>query len=166
MVQNTASTRPGYLDSTRPVDERVHDLLSRLTLDEKLAQLGSVWVFQLFENNTFSPKKADLWLRHGIGQITRIGGASNLSPVASAELANTIQSFLVNSTRLGIPAIVHEECCSGYMALGATIVPQTLGVASTWEPAGTGREDGCRDPHSTTGGRRASGPRAGTGRSA
>jgi len=134
MAHNTASPRPGYLDSARPVDERVRDLLPRLTLDEKLAQVGSVWVFQLFENNTFSPKNADLWLRHGIGQITRIGGASNLNPVASAELANTIQSFLVSSTRLGIPAIVHEECCSGYMALGATIFPQALGVASTWEP--------------------------------
>jgi beta-glucosidase len=133
MSQNTTSTRPEYLDSTRPVGERVHDLLSRLTLDEKLAQLGSVWVFQLFENMTFSQKSAELRLRHGIGQITRIGGASNLDPVASAELANTIQSFLVTSTRLGIPAMVHEECCSGYMALGATIFPQTLGVASTWE---------------------------------
>jgi beta-glucosidase len=128
------STRSKYLDPTCPVDERTRDLFSRLTLDEKLAQLGSVWVFQLFEETTFSQKKAEQWLSHGIGQITRIGGASNLNPVASAELANTIQSFLINTTPLGIPAIVHEECCSGYMALGATIFPQTLGVASTWEP--------------------------------
>jgi beta-glucosidase len=134
MALNTSSPRPEYLDPARPIKERVTDLLSHLTLDEKLAQLGSVWVFQLLENTTFSRHNAERWLRHGIGQITRIGGASNLDPVASAELANTIQSFLVKNTRLGIPAIVHEECCSGYMALGATVFPQTIGVASTWDP--------------------------------
>ena len=134
MASNTSSTRPEYLDPARPVNERATDLLLRLTLDEKLAQLGSVWVFQLLDNMAFSPPNAERWLRHGIGQITRIGGASNLDPLASAELANTIQSFLVKNTRLGIPAMVHEECCSGYMALGATVFPQTIGVASTWDP--------------------------------
>jgi beta-glucosidase len=70
----------------------------------------------------------------GIGQITRIGGASSLAPADSARLANTIQRFLVEETRLGIPAIVHEETCSGYMARGATCFPQIIGVASTWDP--------------------------------
>jgi beta-glucosidase len=93
MPQQLASTKPDYWDAARPVEERTRDLLARMTLDEKLAQLGSVWVFQLCENMAFSQKNAEQWLRHGIRQITRIGGASNLDPTASAGLANTIQSF-------------------------------------------------------------------------
>ena len=105
-----------------------------MTLQEKVAQLGSAWVFELQESQAFSEAKASSVLGNGLGQITRIGGGSTLDPQASAEMANAIQSFLVNRTRLGIPAIVHEECCSGYMALGATCFPQIIGLASTWTP--------------------------------
>jgi beta-glucosidase len=73
-------------------------------------------------------------MQHGIGQITRIGGASSAHPDDSARLANAIQEFLVRETRLGIPALVHEESCSGYMARGATCFPQIIGLASTWQP--------------------------------
>ena len=123
-----------YLDSTQAIEERVRDLLSRMTLDEKLAQLGGVWAFELLEDMGFSEEKARSLIGKGIGQITRLAGATSLEPAASAELANRIQAFLVENTRLGIPAIVHEECCSGYMARGATCFPQIIGVASTWEP--------------------------------
>nr|CAA91219.1 beta-xylo-glucosidase [Thermoanaerobacter brockii] len=71
-------------------------------------------------------------MSYGIGQITRLGGASNLSPRETVRIANQIQKFLIENTRLGIPALIHEESCSGYMAKGATIFPQTIGVASTW----------------------------------
>ncbi len=70
----------------------------------------------------------------GIGQITRLGGSSIFDPVSSARAANLIQRYLVTETRLGIPAIVHEECCSGYMALGGTVFPQMIGLASTFQP--------------------------------
>lgn len=123
-----------YRDATRPIPERVRNLLSLMNIDEKLAQLGSLWVFELFDNQQFSQTKAQRRLEHGIGQITRIAGASNVSPNESAALANTIQAFLTQHTRLGIPAIVHEECCSGYMAKGATVFPQAIGIASTWDP--------------------------------
>ncbi len=126
--------QPLYRDATRPTGERVRDLLGRMTLDEKLAQLGSLWVYELLDRQAFSPEKANARLQHGIGQITRIGGASNVNPRESAELANTIQKHLLENTRLGIPAMVHEESCSGYMAMGATAFPQIIGVASTWEP--------------------------------
>src|SRR3978361_1959696 len=63
-----------------------------------------------------------------------MGGASNVRPTESVLLANNIQKFLIEHTRLGIPAVIHEECCSGYMARGATVFPQAIGVASTWEP--------------------------------
>ncbi len=123
-----------YKDARQPVQARVHDLLDRMTLDEKLAQLGSAWVFQLLSEMQFDQTKAKNLLKHGIGQITRVAGASSLAPTASAELANTIQKYLRENTRLGIPAIVHEECCSGYMARNATCFPQIIGLASTWEP--------------------------------
>ena len=123
-----------YRDATRPISERVQDLLERMTLDEKIAQLGSAWVYELLDNNAFAPEKAQALMAHGIGQITRIGGASSVRPADSARLANTIQRFLVEQTRLGIPAIVHEETCSGYMARSATCFPQIIGLASTWEP--------------------------------
>ena len=130
----TKESKVIYLDTTPPIERRVSDLLSRMTLDEKLAQLSGVWVYELLEDMTFSDEKAKGLIGNGIGQITRVAGASNLGPVASAELANRIQTFLVENTRLGIPAIVHEECCSGYMAQGATCFPQIIGIASTWEP--------------------------------
>lgn len=134
MSQAIGSRLP-YQDPARPVEERVNDLLARMTLEEKCAQLGSRWVFELLENQQFSLPKARQLLSQGIGHITRIGGASNLGPRDGAELANAIQSYLIHETRLGIPAIVHEESCAGYMALGATCFPQAIGIASTWDPA-------------------------------
>src|SRR6185312_8326540 len=104
------------------------------TLEEKVAQLGSRWVFELADaGGQPAPGRDDL-LRHGIGQVTRISGASSLRPQEAAELANAIQRRLVDGTRLGIPAIVHEEICSGLMGRDATIFPQAIGLASTWEP--------------------------------
>jgi beta-glucosidase len=128
------TNRAMYTDATQSAEDRADDLLSRMTLDEKIAQLGSAWVYEVLDGTTFSETKARTLFSHGIGQITRLGGASSVDPVSSAKLANTIQSHLVKQTRLGIPAMVHEECCSGYMARGATCFPQIIGVASTWEP--------------------------------
>jgi beta-glucosidase len=124
-----------YLDAARSLEERVDNLLAQMTLDEKLAQIGSFWVYEVLENGvTFSPAKAEKLLAHGIGHVTRIGGASNVTPKQSAEVANAIQRYICEHTRLKIPAIIHEECCSGYMAFGATVFPQAIGVASAWEP--------------------------------
>ena len=123
-----------YRDATRPITERVNDLLERMTLDEKIAQLGSAWVYELLDDGAFAPEKARALLSNGIGQITRIGGASSVRPADSARLANAIQRFLIEQTRLGIPAMVHEETCSGYMARSATCFPQIIGLASTWQP--------------------------------
>jgi beta-glucosidase len=123
-----------YRDPTRTVAERVADLLARMTLEEKVAQLGSAWVFQLADDTELDSDRAADLLRHGIGQITRISGASSLAGQDAAVLANAIQRHLVTATRLGIPAIVHEEICSGLMSRGSTIFPQAIGLASSWEP--------------------------------
>lgn len=127
-------TTPAYLDAALPIESRVSSLMAEMTLDEKLAQLGSYWVYQILDGSNFSQAKARSLLKNGIGHITRVGGASNVRPAESAALTNTIQKFLLDSTRLKIPAIIHEECCSGYMARDATVFPQAIGVASTWEP--------------------------------
>lgn len=132
MEINRASA--SWLDTTHSIDERVALLLEQMTLDEKIAQLGSYWIYQLLDNQAFSPEKAAALLGVGVGHITRLGGASNVRPQEAAALANQIQQHLVENTRLGIPAVIHEECCSGYMARGATVFPQAIGVASTWEP--------------------------------
>ncbi len=71
---------------------------------------------------------------HGTGEVTRIGGATNLLPAESAALHNAIQRVAVERTRLGIPVIVHEESLAGYCARGATVFPQAIGLASMWDP--------------------------------
>ncbi|MDQ0338601.1 beta-glucosidase [Caldalkalibacillus uzonensis] len=123
-----------YQDKEQPLQKRVEDLLSRMTLDEKIAQLSGIWVYEVLDDSHFSAEKAAAKMGHGIGQITRIAGASNLDPESCAQIANEIQRYLIENTRLGIPAIVHEESCSGFMAKGATCFPQAIGLASTWDP--------------------------------
>jgi beta-glucosidase len=117
-----------------PLGARLDDLLGRMTLDEKLAQIGCVWSTSLVEDDAFSERKAAALLANGIGHVTRIGSSTGLRPSQSAAFANAIQRFLVEKTRLGIPAIVHEESCAGFAARDATQFPQAIGLAATWEP--------------------------------
>jgi len=123
-----------YRDPARTIGERVDDLLKRMTLLEKLAQLGSAWVFQLVDGDGLCPERAPKLLEHGLGQVTRVSGASSLQAEDAARVANAIQRFLVEETRLGIPAIIHEEICSGLMSRQSTVFPQAIGVASSWDP--------------------------------
>ena len=116
------------------IEQRVNKYLSQMTLDEKLAQIGSYWMWDLQTNGQLDWEKASHKLKHGIGQITRLAGASTLDPVNAAKASNQLQKFLLEKTRLGIPAIIHEECCSGAMMLGGTMYPQMLGLASTFQP--------------------------------
>ena len=123
-----------YKDPSQSLEKRVKNLLSLMTLEEKCAQLGSYWIFEILEDFKFSDIKTEKMLKNGIGQITRIGGATTFYPKEAAEMANIIQKYLKENTRLGIPAIMHEECCSGLMTRCATLFPQSIGVASTWDP--------------------------------
>ncbi len=116
------------------IKQRIETLLSQMTLDEKLAQLGSYWIFELQTDGLLDTEKIKGRLGHGIGQITRVAGASSLDPVAAAKAGNELQKFLIEETRLGIPAILHEESCSGAMLLGGTLYPQIIGLASTFQP--------------------------------
>ncbi len=127
---------PFYLDPKIDVDHKVEDLVRRMTLREKLAQLGSIPVTELLADGKLSVKKARRLLRNGIGQIARVAGnrTFELEPNEAAEICNSIQKLLLEKTRSKIPAIVHEECLSGFMAKGATTFPQAIGLASTWDP--------------------------------
>ena len=123
-----------------PVDERVADLLGRMTIDEKLAQLGSAWVFQLAEPRRPRPGAGDAAARRR--HRPRHPHQRREQPrrdAGRALLANEIQRYLVEHTRLGIPAIVHEEICSGLMAREATVFPQAIGVAARSGPSTTRR---------------------------
>ena len=132
-MRTTTTERP-WLDAAMPVEQRVDTLLAAMTLPEKIAQLGSLWIYEIADEQGLNRPWAQARMAQGLGQVTRLAGGSSLGPVATAHLANAIQRFLVEETRLGIPALIHDECCSGFLANGATNFPQIIGVASTWEP--------------------------------
>lgn len=121
----TVPFRDRSLDSA----SRAADLLARMTVQEKLAQIGSYWVYELLK-----PENWPQQLTNGLGHLTRLLGASAMTPLEGARFANQLQRFLRDETRLGIPALIHEECCSGYMGRDATCFPQAIGVASTFQP--------------------------------
>jgi beta-glucosidase len=124
-----------YRDPSAALDDRVDDLLARMDLDEKLAQITGLWLTDLVVGDRFDEDVAAEKLRHGIGHVTRIGASTGLRPAASAQLMNDIQRVAVERTRLGIPVIVHEESVAGYCGRDATQFPQAIGLASTWDEA-------------------------------
>jgi beta-glucosidase len=117
------------------LERRVEELLARMTLDEKLAQIGCVWSTQLVDGEGFSAARARERMPHGIGHVTRIGASTGLRPHESAAFMNAIQRFAIEETRLGIPVLVHEESCAGYCARDATQFPQAIGLAASFDPA-------------------------------
>jgi beta-glucosidase len=129
-----AEASPPYRDASLSADARARDLLGRMTLAEKLAQLGSLWSFDIFDGTSLDRDRAAQRLGDGIGQITRVAGATNLPSEQVATFGDDIQRFLLEQTRLGIPAILHEESLHGVMARGATCFPQSIGQAAAWDP--------------------------------
>ena len=127
------SDRLVYKDAHAAVEARVEDLLSRMSLDEKLAQVTSLELVSLVNGDRFDADHVAGLLEHGIGHVTRIGASTGLRPAASARLMNQIQRVAVERTRLGIPVVVHEEGVAGYCARDATQFPQAIGLASTWD---------------------------------
>ena len=133
--------RPAYRDPRQPVERRVADLLGRMTLEEKVAQMTSLWARKpqerdpaggkFTERGDFSAERARERMPNGIGQIARQQEGKDAR--RSAEFANAVQRWLVENTRLGIPAIFHDEALHGHMAQGATVFPVPLALASSWD---------------------------------
>ena len=105
-----------YENPKLPVEERVEDLLSRMTLEEKVAQLQSGRGIG----------------RHGIGNLTHV--TRDLPPREGAVKANELQIRAIEGTRLGVPVIIHDECLHGCMAYHSTSFPQAIALAATWDP--------------------------------
>jgi len=122
-----------YRDPQVGIEERVDDLLGRMTVEEKIAQLGSVWFTSLVDDEGFSRERARAVAPAGLGEVARISGASALLPQDSAELLNQIQRYFVEETRLGIPVLAHEEATGGFSARGATVFPQSLALGATFD---------------------------------
>jgi len=139
----SAQDAPKYRDPQAPVQQRVADLLSRMTLEEKAAQLVGTWQNKNFardeslriidDKGAFIPEHAAQLLKNGLGQMSR--PSENRGPGDMAEFTNTVQKWLKENTRLGIPIMFHEECLHGHAAPKATSFPQAIALASTWDPA-------------------------------
>jgi beta-glucosidase len=113
---------------------QVDELLAQMTVEEKCAQLAGVWFAEVATDLVPDDEKLATVLEHGIGQISRISAQTGEEPEVTAEFANRIQRHLVEETRLGIPAIVHEESTGGFCARRATQFPHGTGLAATWDP--------------------------------
>ncbi|MGZ8844490.1 MAG: glycoside hydrolase family 3 N-terminal domain-containing protein [Pyrinomonadaceae bacterium] len=112
-----------------------------MTLEEKIAQLMCLWSNRpqvgpqtdfSTDRGDFSPEKAAQVMRYGIGQIAR--QRERKGPREGAIFANTVQKWLIENTRLGIPAILHDEILHGHMAQGSTSFPQPIALSTTWDP--------------------------------
>ena len=112
----------------------VDTLVEQMTLEEKVAQLGTIRIGEFLEDGSFSEENARELLSNGIGRITRVGRESHLSPAEVAQVVADVQAFLRTETRLGIPALAREESLCGYAGRGGSVFPQSIGMASTWNP--------------------------------
>ena len=134
---------PPYKNPALPIDARVKDLLKRMTLEEKVAQLESTWQnhgqnlapedYFVDEKGVLDESKAKQLLKNGLGQVSR--PSEGRGPAEMADFTNRLQHIAIENSRLGIPLMFHEECLHGFVALGATSYPQAIGLATTWDDA-------------------------------
>ena len=136
-----------YKNAQLPIQDRVNDLLGRMTEAEKVGQLSKLLGWEMYEKDAkgirVSAKLKQAVKKQHIGMLwatlradpwtekTLING---LSPREAARATNAMQKFMVDSTRLGIPLLLSEEAPHGHMAIGATVFPTAIGQASTWNP--------------------------------
>ena len=137
---------PIYKDPQRPIPERLADLLARMTPEEKYAQMHAWWLVLSEDGNhrertDMSDEFAGVSeqtslherLKLGVGQITRPLGTHIVDAKTGVRAANRLQKMMMEETRLGIPALFHEECLVGLLCKDATLFPSSLNYGSTWD---------------------------------
>jgi len=136
----TQEANPPYKDASIPINDRVTDLINRMTLEEKASQLDMYFGCEAFlesnqyihrthalTNAAFNVSMAETNLGHlGIGSV------HDLYP--RPELYNAAQAWIIQNNRLGIPALFIEEGLHGYMDSDETVFPHSIGLATTWNP--------------------------------
>lgn len=127
-----------WRDTTLSARERAQALVDELTLEEKVAQLGSIWLTE--SADAFAPKLDDSLTEeqadpfaHGLGQLTRVFGTAPVTVREGVIRLRELQRKVIANQRLGIPALVHEECLTGLAAFGATAYPTPLAWAATFD---------------------------------
>ncbi len=132
-----------WRDPSRPLPDRVRDLLAAMTLEEKVAQLYGVWT-AIGEGEGVAPAQHEFaeplppWeelTAPGLGQLTRVFGTGPVEPLTGARVLARTQRGIVEGSRLGIPAVAHEECLAGFTAWQATVFPVPLSWGASFDPA-------------------------------
>ncbi len=127
-------TQPPFRDASLPVEVRLADLLSRMSLEEKVAQMSIFHMMTniLVDGDMELDEATREELANGIGGLGRPG--QHAGARKTALVTNAFQNYLRKHTRLGIPAFFLDEALHGLMAYGSTSFPQAIGLASTWDP--------------------------------
>jgi beta-glucosidase len=136
-----------YKNPKLPIEQRVKDLLSRMTLEEKVGQMRCTlaWNYYEIQGNKVVPSelfKKDikegnigmLWATYRADPWTQKSLSNGLNPELAAKAGNALQKYVIDNTRLGIPLFLAEEAPHGHMAIGTTVFPTGLGMAATWSP--------------------------------
>lgn len=130
-----------YRNPALPAEKRVKDLLARMTLQEKAAQMLCIWQQKpktlVDADGNFDLAKAKQFFKegHGLGQVGRPSDSGKgLNAREMAETTNAIQKFFIENSRLGIPVVFHEECLHGHAAVDGTSYPQPIALAATFNP--------------------------------
>ncbi|MFJ9703629.1 glycoside hydrolase family 3 N-terminal domain-containing protein [Streptomyces sp. NPDC101234] len=135
-------TTAPWRDPALPATTRVDDLLSRMTLEEKTAQLYGVWVGAATDGDGVAPLQREMtadyaWdelITLGLGQLTRSFGTAPVAPALGARALARAQRRITAAGRFGIPAIAHEECLAGFTAWQATAYPVPLAWGAAFDP--------------------------------
>lgn len=123
-----------YKDASKPIPERVEDLLSRMTLEEKAAQLCGNLPASFMRNSEVDMDMLKQNFPYGIGRITQYSTTGLCDAQATAKASNILQKYCMEETRLGIPAALQTESLCGFPVPSGTLFPSMINAGSTWEP--------------------------------
>ena len=121
-------------NAEKTLQAQVDAVYDRMTVEDRAAQLFGIYPSEFIVDGKFSIEKCREVIPYGAGHICQISSSQTLDADELRELVAAIQDYMVNETHAGIPAIMHDECISGLTAKGATVYPQQMGVACTWDP--------------------------------